>query len=79
MSYGNPVDDILVPVTYVATFEHVNGTQVQISFYDPSVNGPTVTTDDDFQSAVDALSNSAGWTFISAKKSSGIKEEVTPT
>jgi hypothetical protein len=79
MSYGVPVDDLIVPTTYVATFEHVNGTQVRVTFYDPNVMGPTVTTDDDFQSAVDALSNSIGWTFVDGRKSSGIKQEVTPT
>jgi len=79
MSYGAPQNDILVVTNYVATFEHVNGTQVQVTFYDPANNGPTVTTDDDFQSAVDALSNSIGWTFVDGKKTSGVKEEVTPT
>lgn len=79
MSYGVSETDFLVPTRYVATFEHVNGTQVQVTFYDPANNGPTVTTDDDFQSAVDAMSNSTGWTFVDGKKYSGIKEDVTPT
>lgn len=79
MSYGSPVTDILVPVTYVATFENVNGTLVQLSWYDPNVNGELETTNDDFQSALDSMANAAGWTFVNSKKTYGTKEVVNPT
>lgn len=79
MSYGTPTPDLLVEPTYVATFENVNGTFVQLSWYDSNINGELATTNDDFQSAVDALASAAGWTFISGKKSYGTKEVVNPT
>ena len=78
MSYENPVSQQLL-AKYEAVFQHVNGTQVQVTFYDPLNNGTTQTTNDDFQSAIDALSNSTGWSFVSSTKSYPTTESVTPT
>lgn len=50
-----------------------------MTFYDPAVMGPTDFTDDDFQSAVDALANATGWTFATGSKSYGTKQNVNPT
>lgn len=78
MSYSQPTADVST-AQYTARFFHVNGTQVLVTFYDPAVMGPTDFTDDDFQSAVDALANATGWTFATGSKSYGTKQNVNPT
>jgi hypothetical protein len=78
MSYSDP-QAVDITATYIATFQHVNGTQVQLMFIDPAGMGTTPTTNDDFQSAIDALSAAIGWTFQSGRKDYYTREMVTPS